>query len=399
MATLTETLETIRAEEASVQSLFGGDGSRVRDRRKTPEYLRQLSEAARFVAEVGEGHRPVYHLREAMTTSDFPLLFADILDRQLLASYRETQPVWQAYCHRSTVPDFRSVKRFAVDGAEGVLDEVHEREEYPEKALSETADTYSVKKYGRRLDLSWEMMINDDLQAFTSGKMAARLARAARRSEQKFATTLYVDANGPHASLYTAGYANIVNATNAGSPFTAVNPALSIAALQQAMVVMAKMVDADGEPIVVDMVTLVVPPALEITAQNILNALQLNVVESGGTTNQTIWAQNWMRGRVTLVVDPYIPIVASTANGGTSWFLFANPDTSRPAIEIGFLRGNEEPALYERAPNARRVAGGDVPESFEEDSIAYRVRHVFGGTRLTTTGGAKATVASNGSGA
>ena len=386
MATLNETLETIRAEEASVQTLFGGDGARVRDRRRNPDYLRQLTEAATFIAEVGDGHRPVYHLREAMTTSDFPLLFADVLDRQLLAAYQETPAVWQAFCRRSVVPDFRSVKRFAIDGAEGVLDEVAERKEYPEHALSETEDTYSVKKYGRRIDLSWETMINDDLQAFTSGEMARRLARAARRSEQKFATGLYVDSTGPHASLYTVGFANIVTS----------NPALSIAGLQTAMQVLAAMVDVDGEPIFVDSVVLVVPPALEITAQNILHATQIIATDSGGSTNQTLWAQNWMQGRVRLVVDPYIPIVASSSNGSTSWFLFTDPQVSRPALEMGFLRGNEEPALYQRSPNARNISGGEVSESFEEDSIAYRVRHVFGGARLTTTGGAKATVASDG---
>lgn len=385
MATLTETLETIRTEEASVRALFDGD-TRVRDRQHTPEYLGKLAEAATFIADVTSGKRPMYHLREAMTTSDFPLMFADVLDRQLLANYRETQPTWQSYCRRSVVPDFRSVKRFAVDGAEGVLSEVHEQEEYPEEPLAESKDTYSVKKYGRRIGLSWEAMVNDDLDAFRS--IPERLARACRRSEEKFATQLFVDANGPHASLYTAGYGNKVTS----------NPVLSIAGLQTAMQVMAAMTDADGEPIVTDMITMVVPPALEVTAQNILNAISVDVTESGGTSAQTVRATNWMRGRVTLQVNYYIPIVASTANGTTSWFLFASPQTSRPALEVGFLRGYEEPGLYERAPNARRIGGGDTPEAFEDDQVAWKVRHVWGGTRLTTTGGAKATVASNGSG-
>ena len=384
MATFAETVETVRAEEASIGNLFGGD-ARVRDRRRTPEYLRTLAEAAGFLADVETGRRPMYHLREAMTTSDFPLLFADVLDRQLLAAYRETPPTWTSYCRRSSVPDFRSVKRFAIDGAEGVLTAVAEREEYPEVSLAESQDTYSVAKYGRRIDLSWETMVNDDLDAFRS--IPERLARAARRSEEKFATELYVDSSGPHASLYTAGNANIVTA----------NPALSIAGLQTAMQVLAAQVDTDGEPIFVEAITLVVPPALEITAQNILNAVTIDATTAGGVSGQTIRAENWMRGRVTLQVGYYIPIVATT-NGTTSWFLFASPATSRAALELGFLRGNEEPALYERAPNARRVGGGDVSESFEEDSIAWRVRHVFGGARLTGTGGAKATVASDGTG-
>jgi hypothetical protein len=284
------------------------------------------------------------------------------------------------------VPDFRNVKRFAVDGAESVLPPVEELEEYPEARLEESYDTFSVRKYGRRLDLSWETLVNDDLDAFS--RSPERLARAARRSESKFVTQLYADANGPHASLYSVGNANIVTA----------NPVLSIAGLQTAYTVLSRQRDEDNEPILIEMVTLVVAPALEVTARNILNAVSIEMRDQGGSDTQRLSSVNWMKSKVNLVVDPYLPIVSSTAHGDTSWYLFADPNSGRAALEFGKLRGYEDPALYERVPNARRVGGGDVMESFDDDSVAYRVRHVFGGTRLTTTGGAKSTVASNGSG-
>lgn len=395
MSTFSETVERIASEEASVHNLFGGD-KRVRDRRQTPDYKRHLLEAATFIADVSEGRRPLHHLKEAMGTSDFPLLFADVLDRQLLANYEATVPVWQNYCRRGTVPDFRAVKRFAVDGAEATLPAVGQREEYPEASLAESKDEYSVAKYGRRLDLTWEALVNDDLDAFRS--IPDRLAKAARRSEDKFAVGLHVDANGPHASLYTSGNKNIVNAANAGAGFSANNPPLSVDAIQQAMVVLANQKDADGEPITIDGVELVVPPALEVVANNIVNATVLRTTTKGGNTGGELEVANWLNRKLRVSVASYIPTIASTANGNSSWFLFANPGTGRPALEVGFLRGYEQPALYERAPNARRVGGGEVMESFEDDSLAWRVRHVFGGTRLTSTGGAKATVASNGSG-
>ena len=396
MPTFLESVETIGAEEASIHQLFGGD-TKVRERRQTPAYRSSLLEAMKFIDQIQSGRRPFYHLQEALTTSDFPNLFADVLDRQMLGRYMETPAVWQAFARRGNVPDFRSVKRFAVDGAEGRLSKVPEREQYPEAPLTDLADTYSVSKYGRRVDLSWEAMVNDDLDAFRT--IPDRLARAARRTESFVATGLYVDANGPHASLYTAGNKNIVNATNAGGSFTAINPPLSISGLQEAMAVLGNAKDADGEPIIVDSYVLVVPPALEVTARNILSGTELWVTEAGGTSNQQLHVANWMQQRTQLVVDPYIPVVASSANGNTSWFLFANPNTSRPALELGFLRGYDTPALYERVPNARRVGGGggEANESFDDDSQAWKVRHVVGGTRLANTGGAKATVASNGS--
>lgn len=386
MSNFLDTVERIRGEEASVQRLFGDAGTRVSDRRRSPKYLAQLAEAATFIAEVTDGRRPFYHLKEAMSTSDFPILFADVLDRQLLAHYQEISPTWQNYIKRSVVPDFRPVKRTAVDGAEGALEPVGELEEYPESELHETQDEYSVSKFGRRLDLSWEALINDDLDAFRSAP--ERLARGARRTEERFAAGLFVDANGPHRALYSSRFGNIVPG----------NPELTFEGLQEAFLTLASMTDDDGEPIVIDGVELVVPPALMVQANNLLNAIQLNLTASGGTSNTEVVAVNWMRSRVRLSVNPYIPILADNANGNTSWFLFANPNTGRPAAEIGFLRGHEEPALYERVPDARRIGGGEVMESFSDDSRAWRVRHVIGGARLTKTGGAKATVASNGSG-
>lgn len=383
-----ELLESVRAEEASVQRMFNADdGQGVRSlRRNTLQYKARLAEAATFVGDVVNGKRHPRTFLEAMTTSDFPFLFGDILDRQLLAGYQETPAVHEAFCRMATVPDFRAVKRFGVSGAEGVLPRVPEQGEYQAAALSDAQYSYSVQKYGRRVPFSWEAMVNDDLDALKD--VPARLGRAARRSESKFVTQLYVDANGPHASFYSVGNANRVTS----------NPVLSIAALQTAMTVLAAQKDADGEPIYIEALVLVVPPALEITAQNILNATQLwlDTNASAGTAQQNLVTTNWMRNRVSLVVDPYIPIVASTANGNTSWFLFASPRNGRPALEFGRLRGHEQPEIFIKAPNAQRVGGGvdAMAGDFDTDSIQYKVRHVFGGTRLDP----KMTVASNGSG-
>ena len=82
MAEFLETIETINAEAASVEHLFGGEGTSPRRIQKSVEYKRKLSESAKFLAEVFQGKRPLYQLREAMTTSDFPYLFGDIIDRQ-----------------------------------------------------------------------------------------------------------------------------------------------------------------------------------------------------------------------------------------------------------------------------------------------------------------------------
>jgi len=383
MAEFLELVETIKAEDSTAQKMFAGDGISAKRAQSLSNYKQRFSEALKFVADIYSGKKHPSKFMEAMTTDDFPLLFGDILDRQLLANYQEYPGSFRNFCRIATVSDFRTVKRFKVEGSEGVLSVVEEQAEYPETSLTEGEFTYSVRKYGRRIPFAWETMVNDDLDALKD--IPARLGRAARRTEQKFATELYVDSSGPHGSFYTGGNNNVVTG----------DPALSIAALQTAMIDLAAQTDSDGEPIFIDAIHLVVPPALEITAQNILNSTELRLNESGGASNQQLIVNNWMRNRVKLSVDPYIPIVASSSNGNTSWFRFADPSNNRPALEIGFLRGHITPEIFIKAPNAQAVGGGQINPmmgDFDTDSIQYKVRHIVGGVRLDP----KMTVASDG---
>lgn len=390
-----ELLETMRAEEASVQRLFSKEGTRVRVKgKRNPKYMRKLAEAAKLIADVYSGKRKMHYLEEAMTTSDFPYLFGDILDRQVLAAYREAPSTWQNYTKRGRVRDFRTVKRFSVYGADQVLGAViGQKGVYPYEEINENAPySYNVGKYGRKIRFAWETMINDDLDALKD--TPERLGRAARRSEEKFVTQLYVDASGPHASFYTTGNKNRVHTENG---VAVANPPLSVAALQMALEVISKQRDENNEPIEIDTVELVYAPALEVTVQNILNAITIEATEAGGTSARKLTIQNWMKTTFRPNKAPYIPIVASTANGNTSWFLFANPDNGRPALEMGFLVGHEEPEIFMKTPNQVPAGGGSedaMNGDFESDAIEHKVRHVFGGTRMDP----KMTVGSNGSG-
>jgi len=378
-------VETLRAEEASPQRLFGSEGIGLRsgNRAKDPTYLARLREAAEFMADLFEGRRHPYLLREAMTTSDFPLLFGDILDRQLLGRYAETPSTIGAYVTMKTVRDFRAAKLFTVDGAESVLSPVGQREEYPMERLSEGKYEYSVSKYGRVIPFSWETMIDDDLAALQD--IPDRLGRAARRSEEKFGTGLFVTSGGPDSGFFSNANKNVINTANGA---TANNPVLSIAALQDAYTILSKQRDSDGEPIVIEMVTLVVPPALEVVAQNILNATELWLNANGAESDQQLHTVNWMRNRTTLSVNHYMPVIDGTY-GNKAWYMFASTGSTRPALIMAKLRGHEQPELFMKSPNALRIGGGDVNPmdgDFDTDSLEYKLRHVFGGTQIDPKG-------------
>lgn len=383
---LLDLIESYNHTDATEQKLYAKEGRKVRGGRNDPKYRQSLAEAAKLYVSVLNGQTKSYRLQEAMTTSDFQYLFADIIDRQMLAAYQSRPVMWADFAKRGVVRDFRTVNRFTLDGGQAVLDEVKQATEYPAASVTDGKYSYSVKKYGKRLPFTWEDFVNDDLGALRD--LPDRLAQAARFSEEKFVTDLFAGSTGPDGTFFAAGNANVVTA----------NPALSVAGLTTAFTVLAAQKDTDGNPIYIDAVTLVVPPALEITALNIINATEILAADGGGdgTGNNQLRVTNWMRNRVKVVVDPWLPII-STTNGNTSWYLFANPSVGRPAMEMGFLAGHESPELFMRSPNAVRVGGGTVDPmdgDFSTDAIDHKVRYVFGGVLMDPKSG----VASNGSG-
>lgn len=401
-------LATFNANEASTDKLYGGEGynlTAVAKRARTkadPRYLEARDEVHRLYDRVLEGDRLAgFQFVEAMSTSDFSNLFGDILDRQILGHYAVTPVRWESFVRRGTVRDFRTVNRLTLDGGESTLAKVNQLAPYPAASLTDGKYTYSVSKYGRRFPLSWEAMINDDLDAFR--RLPAAMARSARRTEERFATDLFAGTTGPDTTFFSTGNLNVVNPTVLGSG-AITNPALTISSLELAIQVMDQQVDVDGDPIYIESKVLMVPPALRTTAMNILNATTVQTATgSGGLASDagrpnTLTVNNWLAGGIELVVNPWLPKV-STTNGNTSWYLFASTGgDDRPAAEMGFLLGHETPELFMKSPNAVRVGGGLVNAEdgdFDSDSMEWKVRHVLGGVLMSP----KMAVASNGTGA
>ena len=318
-----------------------------------------------------------YLLREAMTTDTFPLAFADSLARELRARYGVARPGMMQIARRGIVPDFRDKKSFRVDGLTGRLQQVAEKGEYLASELSEDRTTYAVSKYGRQCDFSWEAYINDDLGIFSD--IAQRLADACTNTLEYYITSLLWAAAGPIDASFAIA--------------TATTP-LTIAALEtgvEAMNAQVLATDTGNVPILARPKYLIVGPALEYTARQILSSTIKQWTYGGDdeaaavpypTTN--VIASDGLQ----LIVNPWIPIV-DTTSGGTTWALTTAP-SDLPLVEIGFLRGHEEPEIHMKASNMQQVGGGAVSPfegDFETDNIFYRVRYVFGGTVVEDVAG------------
>ena len=385
-----------------------GDG--VNPLRKL-QYQRRLHEASKLIVRAFNGSkRDLLNLQEAMSISDFPKLFGDVIDRSVLANYLETPYTWNMIANEAQVNDFRPVKRFRIDGgtgllgtlqANGTLTPITQGAQYPEDYLTDASYTYQLLKYGKRMPFFWETFVNDDLNALKD--TPARFGRGSRRSEEYFVTQLFAN----NTSFFSTANKNVVTNTIVGDS-AGNNPILSITALQRAIIVMMQQLDTTGQPISVEAMTLVVPPSLKVVAENILNSdyvwmadqggtQQINGVNLSATVAQQLHAMNWAKNIVRLAVNYYLPIV-DTSHGKTGWYLFSNPESGRPALEFGRLRGHIGPELFMKLPNSVAIGEGNMgpgPGSlpgtqnsnpmegdFDTDAIFYKVREVFGGTQI-----------------
>lgn len=392
---------------------LAGNGFGHVNRSKNPRHLLRVAEAVRLLNGVRTGTVDPFFLRQAirptresawkmlcqefprlfsesMTTSDFTALTADALDRQLLASFLAAPQHWSAIAKKATLRDFRDVKRYGMDGASGRFDKVPEKANFNRRSPTEDAPiTYGPSKYEAGGEFSWEAMLNDDLGIFND--FTQRLSTGAVRTIDRAVSELYLDANGPHASFYTNANLNKVNqACGAASN----NPALSVPGLGEAITVLYGQTDGDGEPIIIDGLTLVVGTPLYVTAENIMNATLVDTTVNGGATNSTIRINNWIIQNMRVVRNPYIKTICT--NRPLSWFIFADPSQGRPALEIGFLAGFDTPQTYRKAPNTMTSSGTLDPTlgDFDSMSTEYKTLVVFGESRISP----KSTVGSDGSG-
>jgi len=359
-------------KEADLEGYYKHSG------RNTNEYRRALKETVDLLANRHGLPLPILNAKiyEALTTSDFPLLFGDVLDRQLLAAYREAPTVMPQIAKPARLRDMRTVYRFKVSDGDNRLSEVEEQGEYKGSDRDESKWEYAPKKYGRRFPISWETLLNDDLNALTD--TPRRFGVAARRTEEYFLTSLFFDSNGPK-DAYFAG--------NGGAAAVA-SLALNIENLETGIQAMDDYVDDNDEPIDNTAKFLMVPPALRLTAMNIMKSMNKMYIIAGDTDVSAYampTANILAELDMVILVNRYIPrIVTSGTKGQTCWALFSDPNLL-PACEFGKLAGHEEPEIFMKTSNQTKVSGGPsgpMEGSFENDTVQYKVRHVFGGTTL-----------------
>lgn len=280
--------------------------------------------------------------RALHSTSDFPIILGDITRQTLVTGYSGYANTFQLIAKRNVLTDFREVKMVEVGNGPD-LEKVNEHGEFKRGSFRESEEGLRIATYGKVIGLSRQMIINDQLGAFTQligdwGRKAAKLEGdivwdvIIKNAKLKDGTPLF---HSDHKNLAGTG------------------TALDQTSLEAAHQAFRQQKDIDGDSINISPKFLFVDSSNEITAQKLINGVYVPTT-TGEIVPQVIRS-------LQPVYEHRLDKIATKA-----WFLFASiADTMGRGLQYAHLAGNETPFFDQRV-------------GFDVDGIEYKIRHDFG---------------------
>lgn len=279
-----------------------------------------------------------------MATSDFPIILGNVINRTLRQQYESRVSEWRPFCRQSTAKDFRT-KTVVQLSEGGFFDKIEEGGEYKNDYLSESKESYRVFKYGKKIGITWETIINDDLDFI--GRIPQIVVDMAVRAQDDIVWSI-PNSNplmGDGVALFHATHGNLVTGS-----------VISVDNLGLARLAMRNQKGMRGNQFLnLTPSYLVVGPNLEQIA------LQYMSSAFNPTTPGTV---NPWQASMKIIVEPRI-----TDN---RWYLIAAP-SSIDTIEYAFLEGEGELFTTMR-------------EGWDVDGIEMKARMVFGAKAIDWRG-------------
>ena len=279
------------------------------------------------------------------STSDFPAILASTVNRTLRAAYEIQARTFTGWARESTAPDFREVARTQLSES-SAFKQVKEGGEYKMITFGDSAEKYSLGKWGGIVALTWETIINDDLGAFDRIPLALAAEAAAIEGDIVYGILTGAGLMSDGLALFDAGHGNLAGAATAINDVT----------LGAGRASMRKQVGLKGRVLNLTPSFLIVGPDKESEANKYTSASF--VAAKAGDINPNY------NTSLEVVVDPRIL--------GNAWHLAATPalvDT----IEYAYLEG--EQGLFT-----------ETRQGFEVDGLQIKARHVFGAKAIDWRG-------------
>ncbi|MET4309001.1 HK97 family phage prohead protease [Bradyrhizobium sp. RT4b] len=282
---------------------------------------------------------PTVITRALQTTSDYPLLLANVMSKSLRDAYQAAPGGIRRIAKETQANDFRAKSRIVIDHSGFVLEQVSESAEYPFGSFIDSAETYAIATYGKIFSISRKALVNDDLGGL--GDVSRNLGLAAAEFERQALVNLLVGAAGlgptmsDNVTLFHATHGNV---GTAGVP--------SETTLSEARLLMRNQTGPGGGLISVVPRYLIVPSELETAGEKLITSVQATQ-----TANVNPFAF------LDLIVEPRL-------TNATRWYIACDP-ALLPCIEYAYLAGAPGPQTESRS-------------GFEVDGVQTKVRLDYG---------------------
>jgi hypothetical protein len=274
--------------------------------------------------------------RGYMSSSDFPIILGNTVNRTLRQAYEQQSRTFTPFCRRASAADFKPITRAQISALVGAFDNIPEGGEYKQASLTEGKEVYQLAKYGKKIALTWESLTNDDLSAFDRIPMAIAQKAAQKQSDIVYGIITDNAAMSDTVALFHADHGNLAG----------VAAAITSDSLALARAAMRKQKDLNGDFINVNPTYLIVGPDKETEAQKLIQA----VIMATKTADTNVF-----KGSLQIIVEPRLT--------GNQWYLAASPGQV-DTIEYAFLDGEGELFTEQRV-------------GFDVDGLEIKARMVF----------------------
>jgi hypothetical protein len=305
------------------------------------------------------------------TTGNFPALLMDAANKSLLAGYEEAPYTWNLWARQGqSVDDMKNINRIRFS-AMGSPEVVAEGQDYPDAKTGDEKETYRVEKYGSVFSVSWETIVNDDLDAL-SRVPAMQGASCRRKQNQVVYSVLTANANmADGGALFndtaqtTAGGHKNTSAAAAAPSVTTLN-----AGYLSMMTKTGITVNGVAGPILnIQPAYIIVPANYGATALQLLGSIAdpgAGGSAAGNSNTLNIYGPNGSRP-IKVIIEPVLD-----ASSTTVWYLAAN--TSQvDTVELTFLAGEESPVL-------------ESDWNMVNDTYLFKVRQTFAAAAIDFRG-------------
>ena len=264
-------------------------------------------------------------LKAAFSTMSLPGILSNVANKMMEAAYKAFPSVARTIAKKLSANDFKQHTGFRLTG-DMKFEEVTSSGEIAHGQLAESSYSYRVKTYAKLFSLTRVDIINDDLGAFDS--MPQIIGRGAAVMVEELFWQLVLANTG---SFFAEGNGNYISDATTS---------LGIEGLRQAVQAMREQTDAAGVPVLVEPKFLVVPPALEATADTLYTSTNIIMDTDTATPDG-----NPYKGKYQPLVVPHLGSTAVHANASPdAWYLFGNP-VDVAAFGLAYLSGQESPTV------------------------------------------------------